>query len=311
VASSPFSAGSVSFKPYLHDELPIADRLTEVMGQAVLADEVGFDGFVLSEHHARVLPGYQPIPTTVIGWVLARTNSIWGAPCPTLLLLRPTLLVVEELAWLAAAFPDRVGAGFAAGWSEKEFALVDQTPDRLAERFERELRRAALPLRGHDLGELNDDAVDRLQQHPIPVLSAVSSLVASRRAARLGVGILLPSHLPVESTRRLVDAYLAAGGRGPRVINRRVWVGNPPDDMSRRQLAGYRPPSGDQEEVVLSGDARDIADHVASFLLSTGAQSTILRVHLHGTTTAEARAQIELIGAELLPALRDRAPAAR
>jgi alkanesulfonate monooxygenase SsuD/methylene tetrahydromethanopterin reductase-like flavin-dependent oxidoreductase (luciferase family) len=308
VSTSPFSPGSVAFKPYLHDELAIADRLKELLGQAVLAEQAGFDGFVLSEHHAKVLPGYQPIPTTIVGWVLAQTNSIWAAPCPTLLLLRPTLLVAEELAWLAAAFPDRVGAGFAAGWSEKEFALVEQSAEDLAGRFERALERAALTLRGDISGGWEDDAVERLSRHPVPVVSAVSSRVACRRAARLGVGILLPSHLTIESTRRFVDEYVAAGGQGPLVVNRRVWVGDPPDDMPARQLAGYRQPTGEDDETALSGDPREVADQLAHFLQLSGTQCAILRIHLHGTTTGEARSQLEKIGADLLPALRSNSP---
>jgi alkanesulfonate monooxygenase SsuD/methylene tetrahydromethanopterin reductase-like flavin-dependent oxidoreductase (luciferase family) len=301
----------MAFKPYLHDQLPIRDRLRVLLEQAVSADEAGFDGFVLSEHHAKVLPGYQPIPTSVMGWVLAKTSSLWAAPCPTLILLRHTMLVVEELAWLAAAFPGRVGAGFAAGWSEKEFALVDQPSDSLAERFERELDRAAHALRGDGSGEWVDDAIEQLREYPVPVLSAVSSRVASRRAARLGVGVLLPSHLPAATTRRFVDEYVEAGGSGPRVVNRRVWVGDPPDDMQARQLAGYRPPTDDGGgDVIMSGDPQDMADQLASFLRATATQSVILRIHMDGTTPAEAQSQIERIGAELLPALRQRAAGA-
>jgi alkanesulfonate monooxygenase SsuD/methylene tetrahydromethanopterin reductase-like flavin-dependent oxidoreductase (luciferase family) len=99
-----------------------------------------------------VLPGYVPVPAAVLGWVLARTSALWAAPCPTLLLLRPTMLVVEELAWLAAAFPGRVACGFAAGWAEADFAVAGVPRAGLAGRFERELARAAGALGGQEFG---------------------------------------------------------------------------------------------------------------------------------------------------------------
>ncbi|HJQ45696.1 MAG TPA: LLM class flavin-dependent oxidoreductase [Amycolatopsis sp.] len=307
----PLAPGSLAVKLQLHDELPVEHRLAELLDQARIADAVGFDGIVLGEHHAGVLPGYVPNPVSVIGWLLARTSAVWGAPCPTLLLPRPTGLAVEELAWLAAAFPGRVAAGFAAGWAEVDFAVTGASRDRLAERFERELVRAASVLTGRAQAPLSGDAaVQRLAERPLPVVSAASSGLACRRAARAGVGVLLDSQIDAAVAGRRVAGYAGAGGTGPRAIVRRIWLGDPPAGLYDRQLALYR---GQAERLgiepgidaaIVSGEAAEVAGRLADLLRATRASSLILQIHLPGLEAGAARQQLERVGTDLLPRLR-------
>ena len=79
---------------------------------------------------------------------------MWVAPCPLLLPLRPTALVVEEVAWLAAAYPGRVGLGVAAGALPLDFAIVGLDVADAGPRFKAELGRVVAMLRGDDLGDL-------------------------------------------------------------------------------------------------------------------------------------------------------------
>ena len=103
--AAPFGDGSVAFKPYLHDQLEPASRLEELRLQMRLAVEVGFDGIVMSEHHNGLIDGYLPNPLMALVRALAELDRVWVAPCPLLLLLRPTLTVAEDIAWLNAAIP--------------------------------------------------------------------------------------------------------------------------------------------------------------------------------------------------------------
>jgi alkanesulfonate monooxygenase SsuD/methylene tetrahydromethanopterin reductase-like flavin-dependent oxidoreductase (luciferase family) len=325
VEAVPFAAGSVAIKPYLHDELPVEDRLSELFRQAALIDQAGFDGLVLSEHHANVMPGYQPVPTSVIGWILARTSRLWAAPCPTLLLLRPTLLVAEELAWLAAAFPGRVGAAFAAGSPGVEFAIARAPSDNLAARFERELTAAATVLgtaadvpgaaAGGENGALRDDAaVGRLACHPLPLLSAASSSVAARRAARSGVGLLLDAEITVELAAHRIGVYREAGGPGPEVLTRKVWIGDLPRALIERQQEFYRRRASErgrpftvrsaEDTEIIGGDADNVASRLREVLSAVGARAAILQVHLPGVSPAVVRGQILRIGVEVLPGIR-------
>src|SRR3954465_13920006 len=110
----PFAPGSVSLRLYPHGDLP-ATRIVDVLReQAAASAAIGFDGVMTSEHHGG-FAGYLPNPLQVAGWLLEAMPSGWAAPCPLLLPLRPPALVAEEVAWLAARFPGRVGVGLAAG----------------------------------------------------------------------------------------------------------------------------------------------------------------------------------------------------
>ncbi len=106
----------------------------EMIGQAALAAEAGFDGVMTSEHHGG-FAGYIPNPLQAAGWLLEAMAAGWAAPCPMLLPLRPPALVAEEVAWLAARHPGRVGLGLAAGSLVDDFEIMGLTKTDLTTRF--------------------------------------------------------------------------------------------------------------------------------------------------------------------------------
>ena len=108
----PLAPGSVSLRLYPHD-LSATDQVEVLRRQARRASEIGYDGVMVSEHHAD-FPGYLPNPVQLAGLLLDAMPTGWVAPCPMLLPLKPYALIAEDLAWLAAAYPGRVGVGFAA-----------------------------------------------------------------------------------------------------------------------------------------------------------------------------------------------------
>ena len=147
---------------------------------------------------------------------------------------RPAL-VAEEIAWLAARFPGRVGLGVASGALPADFEIMHVPMDGLAARFTAGFEELAGMLDGTRRGVLADDpAIAALRDHPVPVLSAAMSFTAVRRAARLGAGLLFDSLSTPERCRELIDAYRDAGGTGPCVLIRRAWVGEPPREQRRR-----------------------------------------------------------------------------
>ena len=112
--AAPFAPGSVSLRVYPHLDRSAPEVVQELCAQAALAADCGFDGVMTSEHHGG-FAGYLPNPLQAAGWCLDAMRRGWAAPCPLLLPLRPVALVAEEVAWLAARFPGRVGVGVAAG----------------------------------------------------------------------------------------------------------------------------------------------------------------------------------------------------
>src|SRR5215813_13332412 len=101
---APFAPGSVSLRAYPHAGLDAVATIAELRVQAALAAHAAFDGVMTSEHHAG-FAGYLPNPLQLAGFLLDAMPSGWAAPCPLLLPLRPTALVIEEIAWLAARHP--------------------------------------------------------------------------------------------------------------------------------------------------------------------------------------------------------------
>jgi alkanesulfonate monooxygenase SsuD/methylene tetrahydromethanopterin reductase-like flavin-dependent oxidoreductase (luciferase family) len=159
-----------------------------------------------------------------------------------LLPFRRAAVVAEELAWLDARFPGRVGAGFGSGGNQADFAAMDVPFDERAARFDAELRQVARLLRPTDPPHAlaGDRAIARVHQQGLPLLSAAMSGTAVRRAAELDLGIIGSSLLDDAATIRLVDRYRAAGGTGPHVVIARVWLGQPPWQLIEQQLAHYR-----------------------------------------------------------------------
>ena len=170
----PLAPGSVSLRLYPHD-LPATDQVEVLRRQARRASEIGYDGVMVSEHHAD-FPGYLPNPVQLAGLLLDVMPTGWVAPCPMLLPLKPYALIAEDLAWLAAAYPGRVGVGFAAGALPVDFELAEVPFDEIVERFKTALPKIVDALRGHDPGPLGTDrAIRRLAADPMPIVVAAQS----------------------------------------------------------------------------------------------------------------------------------------
>jgi alkanesulfonate monooxygenase SsuD/methylene tetrahydromethanopterin reductase-like flavin-dependent oxidoreductase (luciferase family) len=312
MTQAPFAPGSVSLRLYPHNDLPAPAIVDELRAQAELGAARGFDGVMTSEHHGG-FAGYLPNPLQVAGWCLEAMPHGWAAPCPLLLSLRAAALVAEETAWLAARFPGRVGVGVAAGALADDFEIMGLSMDDRAARFANGLEELIGALNGSDPRRLaGDPAIKACAEHPVPVVSAAMSSTAVRRAARHSVGILFDSLSTPERCRELSDGYRAAGGTGPCILIRRAWVGEPPRAGVARQVDVYRSyaPGAAQthwqgEQLVASTSASDVVGGLAGAARRAGADAVNIRVHVAGVTPAAAREQIDRLGAEVVPRLRE------
>jgi alkanesulfonate monooxygenase SsuD/methylene tetrahydromethanopterin reductase-like flavin-dependent oxidoreductase (luciferase family) len=312
----PFAPGSVSLRLYPHLDLPSAAAIVdEVRAQAALAAASGFDGVMTSEHHGG-FAGYLPNPLQVAGWCLEAMAGGWAAPCPLLLPLRPAALVAEEIAWMAARFPGRVGVGVASGALQDDFDVMHVSMEGLAARFADALTELAGMLDGSAPGGLaGDPAIAVCAEQPIPVVSAAMGFTAVRRAAALGAGVVFDSLSTPERCRELTDAYRAAGGTGSCILIRRAWVGEPPRARVDDQVDVYRGYSSSSamqhwgtDELVGSTDGGAVSGQLVDVLQRAGADALNLRVHVPGVSPFDAREQIERLGHEVLGTIRGVAP---
>jgi alkanesulfonate monooxygenase SsuD/methylene tetrahydromethanopterin reductase-like flavin-dependent oxidoreductase (luciferase family) len=309
--STPFAPGSVSLRLYPHNDLGAVAIVDELRAQAALAEAHGFDGVMTSEHHGG-FHGYLPNPLQAAGWCLEATARAWAAPAPLLLPLRPPALVAEEIAWMAARFPDRVGLGVASGALPADFDVMHVPMDALAARFTAGFEELAGILDGTAAGVLADDpAIAALRDHPVPVLSAAMGFTAVRRAARLGAGLLFDSLSTPERCRELIDAYREAGGRASCVLIRRAWLGEPLRERVDDQVDVYRSYSSSsamehwgRDELVDAATADDVVGGLLDALERAGADALNLRVHVPGVSPEGAREQIAGLGDDVLPQVR-------
>jgi alkanesulfonate monooxygenase SsuD/methylene tetrahydromethanopterin reductase-like flavin-dependent oxidoreductase (luciferase family) len=293
---------------YLHD-LPVVAALAELLDQASLALAVGFDGVTFSEHHAG-FPGYLPTPLQMAGWVLARHPSGWAAPLPFLLPLRPTGILIEDLAWLAAGFPERVGFGAAPGYLFDDYTIHGVPFENRYESFWRAFDELAAAAAGAPSQSLffRDPAVAG-PLRDVPLVVATKSPRSVRRAAAANAGVM-PPRLSDEAASRLFAEYSAAGGSGPWVIIRWAWLGSLVDQYAVRRRQAYDAAGGDHrwrsptaEPPTVSTDEGDLAHRLAEGVLSGSGTCLSLRLHLPGLEPRQVRRQIESF-AGVLPRLR-------
>jgi alkanesulfonate monooxygenase SsuD/methylene tetrahydromethanopterin reductase-like flavin-dependent oxidoreductase (luciferase family) len=307
--SGVFAPGSISLRLYPHPGTA-GEVLSTLMGQACLGAEVGFDGVLISERHG--VASNIPNPLQIVGWLLEAMPSGWAAPCPLLLPMRPPAIVAEEVAWLGARFPGRVGIGVAVGGHRNQFEMLGLPFDGRVDGFEAGLRLLVETL-GSGGGPLSADAAVALcRQQPIPVVSAALSEGAVARAVRAGAGIVGDSLSTVDRMVSLLDLYNRSGGSGPRVLIRRVWIGGHPGGQAAEQLAEYRaaaPPGrrsnwGDEDQSIVGSTAGAVVDQLAAVLARVGPVALNLRVHATGISAGAVEDQVRRLGAEVLPLLR-------
>lgn len=303
--------GSISMRIYPHNELDASDVVDQLRSQARLAAESGFDGVMNSEHHGG-FHGYSPNPIQVAGWMLEAMPHGWAAPCPLLLPLRPVVLVAEEIAWLAARFPGRVGVGVAPGGLARDFEAMDLDFAEAMPRFRSALPRLVTLLQGDGLGEVDGDrALDRCRSTPVTVISTAMSEPAVRRAARCGAGVVYDGATSPTRLGELTRHYREAGGDRPVVLIRRAWLGDPPRAAIEQQQDVYRSYSSSAAQqhwrdsgFVVGSDPRQLADELRAAMHESGATSLNLRVHVPGVDPSTAHEQIRRLGTEVLPHLR-------
>ncbi len=306
---APFAPGSVSIRLYPHNDLSADAIVDEFCTQAALALESGFDGVMTSEHHGG-FAGYMSQPLLLASFVLARQTTGWAAAAPLLLPLRSTALVAEEVAWLHARYRGRVGLGVAAGALPLDFEATGVSQADSVDRFKTELPRLVAMLRGEELNGLEGDAaLLACRRDPVPVLSAAVSVAAAVRAARCGAGILMEGMSTPTRLARVTRAFAEAGGRGSKVLIRRVWLGRLPQALVEAQRAvydSYAAPASSfgQDQTIATHDSDEMAERLVATMKAVGADALNLRVQLPGVAPAHVREQIELIGSTVVGSLK-------
>jgi alkanesulfonate monooxygenase SsuD/methylene tetrahydromethanopterin reductase-like flavin-dependent oxidoreductase (luciferase family) len=192
-----------------------ATVLRELLEVFTAAEELGFDGGWVAQHHFRTDFGRLPSPLVLFGAVAARAPRLRLGTAVTVLPLEDPLRLAEDAAVLDAFSNGALELGLGTGGANHDaFSAFGLDPQHRRERFDDHLRVLRSALRGEPLPG------GQVLQPPAPTLAGRlwQSTSDTERAAgigRGGDGLLLGTavHDPLTVQRPLAEAYLEAASR--------------------------------------------------------------------------------------------------
>jgi alkanesulfonate monooxygenase SsuD/methylene tetrahydromethanopterin reductase-like flavin-dependent oxidoreductase (luciferase family) len=320
---------------------PTSERFDEVVADAVLAEELGFDGFGVGERHER--PFISSSPPVVLSFVAARTSRIKLFTTVTTLSLLDPLRAYEDYATLDHLSGGRLELMIGKGNGSAQRELFHVTPDDQWERnaegyelFRRLWRSDRVTWSGKYRPPLTEaEVLPRPRQVEIRIWHGSATSEASVDLAAQYGDPLFSANVtnPIEPYAELVRYYRERWvhyGHDPTAAI--VGAGTAGYYSARRSqdaLATYRPiweaTAAMQRRLGLPAVFTDFEDYVArsSALIGSPEQiidkvhhyheqlgHTVLHLHAdaHGLTPAQHRANLELWQSDIAPTLRRTIP---
>ena len=203
-------------------------RIDEVIAEAKLAEEVGFDSCFFGEHH-QDKDGFLPSPLIVATAVAAQTTTLNVGTSVILLPLHNPVQVAEDVITLDQVSKGRIILGVGLGYQDADFHAFEVPIRQRVGRFEEgvEIIRhcwSGEPFSFH--GEYhrleNLRITPKPYQDPAPPLwIGASTPPGARRAGRMADGFVATPSVDMATTIELADIYREAAareGRDPVVV---------------------------------------------------------------------------------------------
>ncbi|MEU4195829.1 LLM class flavin-dependent oxidoreductase [Kribbella sp. NPDC026611] len=285
----------------------------DVVAEVVLADELGFAGAWLSEHHLTA-DGMLPAPLVMAGVLLGRTARIRVGTNVLVLPLHQPIRVAEEAAVLDLVSGGRFVLGVGQGYSEREFAAFGVERRRRGVLFEDGVR----VIRDAWGGSLKVDgvAVSPRPGGERPIWAAGVTAAGLRRAARVGDGIIIYCATPADlvARRRLLDEVVADSPplicTGVMHVDEdadRAWADAAPGiGYLEGEIASYggtEPPALRQADYLV-GTPEDVARRLIALQRETRFVQFAHWMRLPGMSHEVAMRSLELVARRVVPAVR-------
>ena len=315
--------------------------IDEVIAEAQLAEESGFDACFFGEHH-QDKDGFLPSPLIVATAVAARTRRLQVGTSVILLPLHQPVHLAEDVITLDLVSKGRVILGVGIGYQPSDFQAFASPMEHRVGLFEEGVE----IIRKCWSGELfsyhgvhytldNVQIRPRPYQRPAPPLWIGASVPAAvRRAGRLGDAFIATPSTNLEHTLRFVNTYREAAqqaGRPPQVVLMRdAWVAQTraeaaavygPEVMTayryywENRLAEFRSMASEAEftldnlapDRLILGDPETCIHEFHRWHEATGADYFLLRLrHAHSGGPAHEKIlqTLKLFGEQVLPYCR-------
>lgn len=314
--------------PCTGEEVSEADRLRAMVEQAVVAEEAGFTGVAIGEHHfTRYIVS---APELLLAAVAARTTTLRLSTGVTLLAHRDPVLVAEALATLDVLSRGRAELIVARGVDQQTDAAFGVRPDELRARFEEHLRLLLKLLEeprvswdGRFRGQLtNVTTTPRPVQTPHPTVWVGSgSAVSADLCAELQLPLMLPSTLRDPMVYRdVVARYRELHPHGRVGVPSHVFVASEQArERWRPHLGEYArfadPWRGDgyidldqiMEGAAICGSPGEVADRLNALAAELTIDTHLVMVDIGGMPHESVVDTIRLFGTEVLPRLNGHA----
>lgn len=302
-------------------------RLLEVIEQAAIAEEVGFERFAVGEHH---FSGYiLPSAGLLLAPIAVRTQRIRLFTTVTLLALYNPIELAEEIGVLDQLSNGRIELSFARGVSSAASEVFGVPPDGAYELMERHLIRLLALLNSGEVAPGQATLVPRTIQQPHPTLWIGGGLhqQSCDLAVKYNLPLILPSlfrypddYLPMLAHYREGVASLGGMAKAQVGLPSYCWVA----PTSQQARAQWRPRleryvefarslrSGfgrdlDFDTIIngpgICGSPAEVVDKLARINEKLGLDSHILLMDVGGMPFDELRGALELFGSDVLPQL--------
>ncbi|MBM11316.1 MAG: hypothetical protein CL759_04480 [Chloroflexi bacterium] len=310
----------------------------EVIEEAKLAEQAGFDSCFFGEHH-QDKDGFLPSPLIVCTAVAAATTTLRVGTSVILLPLHHPVRLAEDVVTLDVVSKGRVTLGVGLGYQPADFRTFGVEMDDRVELFEEKVEiirrswsRESFSFDGkhHQIDDMRVMPDPIQNPHP-PIWIGASAPVSGRRAGTIGDAIVTTPSTTLEHTSRLIghykDAAEAAGKQPTPIIMRDAWVASSrkeaEDVYGPEVMEAYRyywknglrefQSIKDESELTLErvakdrlimGDPEECLTEFQRWAEGTGAESCLLRLrHAHsgGPSHAQIMKTIDLIGDRIVP----------
>ncbi len=216
----------------------------EVIAEARLAEEAGFDSCFFGEHH-QDKDGFLPSPLVLATAVAARTSKLRVGTSVILLPLHHPVRIAEDVTTLDVVSKGRVTLGVGLGYQPADFRAFDVPIHERVGRLEEgvEIIRRCWTGDTFSFGGAHY-RLDDVRVRPVPIQKpapplwiGASVMPGARRAGKLADGFVSTPSTNIAETSALADAYREAAreaGREPRVaLMRDAWVAASRDEAER------------------------------------------------------------------------------